>query len=837
MRKIYLTALCISLACTLLRAQSNVGIGTSDPKSKLDVAGGLALREGTALTLVNGNNDNIVLTGNYSFYRITGPTAAFSIAGIVPATGADGQVVTLVNTTTQIMTIKNNASGTAANTIKTLSGSDMDAVAGNSSVSLQYNKTAACWYVTGSQNFKVTASSLTTKDIVPGTGSAVTIVNGTNQVIGGGNVVVDVTTNALNQKGIVPGPSGLNASQAWVTDASGNPAWAKVPNANLQNASVTVTAGSGLSGGGAVALGSSITLNNSAPDQTVVLNNGTAISVSGTYPNFTINNTGDTNPGDDITTSSTAGGDLSGTFSNLQLVANSVTGTEISNGTIAAADLSNLGAGSGQSVYWNGSAWTPFTPLNVGASGTTNYVPKWTGANTLSATSLIYDNGTGVGIGTTSPGASLEIGGTPTNAVRTAYFNISGNNTSSTDRPYFRGLTDHLVIAPRTTGTSTMYLAYPNDIVSGTVNTRIQETVFITATGSGGNGNVGIGNASPGSKLHVMGSTSGVTDYGIFTIGENNGNNNTQRGLSFGYDATNEWAWMYARTVGCCGRKININNTAYIEAGGNVGIGTSAPAYKLDVTGSLRISSDNTTGGGLFLADDGSIVDNNDGYATARFSKGVIVTDGNNTNTARVNLTNSGTVIASAGLVTGSIQMKQGPNTGVDGQWHTVTLDNGYAMINLSIYATGSYMDGDIRINGMYLRDILNDGGAGWYGTNGNATSLNNLSTNVIGTGADNQDHYANCPDNYIATGFQVYANNQLDGAGKLRCTPLKAGFSTVETGPGVESAMSAPWNASDNIQHASQCPPGTFVKGFRLHAASYWDGALRVYCTGITGK
>lgn len=757
MKKIYLITLNALFLANLLQAQSNVGIGTSDPKSKLDIAGGLSLREGTALALVNGNNDNIVLTGAYSFYRITGPTTAFSILGIIPASGADGQVVTLVNTTAQVMTIKNNASGTAAYSIKTLTGADMDAVAGNSAISLQYNKTAACWYVTGSQNFKVSAGSLTTKDIQPGTGSAVTVVNGANQVIGGGNVVIDVTTNALNQKGIVPGPSGLNANQAWVTDGAGNPAWAKVPNANLVNSGVTVNSGTGLSGGGAVSLGSSITLTNTAPDQTVVLSNGAGISATGTYPNFTITNTGDVSAADDITTSSTAGGDVSGTFSNLQLVANSVTTTEISNGTIAAADLSNLGAGSGQSVYWNGSTWTPFTPLVVNASGTTNYVPKWTGTNTLSATSLIYDNGSGVGIGTTSPSAMLEIGGNPPNAIRTSYFNISGNNSSSTDRPYFRGTNDHLVIAPRTTGSSTMYIAYPNDIVSGTVNTRLQETVFITATGSGGNGNVGIGTASPG--------------------------------------------------------------------------------YKLEVTGSVRISSDNTTGGGLFLADDGSIVDNNDGYATARFSKGVIVTDGLNTNNNRINLTNSGTLIASAGLATGSMQLKQGPGTGADNQWHTVLLDNGYAMVNLSIYATGSYMDGDIRINGIYLRDMLNDAGAGWYGTGGNATSLNNLTTNVIGTGADNQDHYASCPNNYIATGIQVYANNQLDGAGKLRCTPLKAGFSTVETGQGAESAMSFPWNASDNIQHASQCPAGTFVKGFRLYAASYWDGALRVYCTGIAGQ
>ncbi len=291
MMKKYLL-LCIPVFfAAALHAQSNVGIGTNDPKSKLDIEGGLSLREGSALVLSNGNNDNIALSGNYSFYRITGPTATFSILGIIPNSGADGQVLTLVNTTNQPMTIKNNSSATPAYSITTLTGGDFESVAGNSSITLQYNKTAQRWYVTANQNYKVSAANLSTKDIVPGTGSAVTVVNGANQVIGGGNVVLDVTTNGLNQKGIVPGPTGLNASQAWVTDPSGNPAWAKVPNANLQNSSVTVNTGSGLSGGGNVALGGTLNIVNTAPDQTVTLTGGGINSVSGTYPNFTVTGT------------------------------------------------------------------------------------------------------------------------------------------------------------------------------------------------------------------------------------------------------------------------------------------------------------------------------------------------------------------------------------------------------------------------------------------------------------------------------------------------------------------------------------------------------------------
>lgn len=45
-------------------------------------------------------------------------------------------------------------------------------------------------------------------------------------------------------------------------------------------------------------------------------------------------------------------------------------------------------------------------------SGTTNYLPKWTGATTLSGTSNIFDNGINVGIGTNAPTTKLDVNGT-----------------------------------------------------------------------------------------------------------------------------------------------------------------------------------------------------------------------------------------------------------------------------------------------------------------------------------------------------------------------------------------------------------------------------------------
>jgi len=59
-------------------------------------------------------------------------------------------------------------------------------------------------------------------------------------------------------------------------------------NAGLQNSSVTVSAGTGMSGGGAVALGSSVTLTNAGVTSLVA---GTGISISGSTGAVTVTNT------------------------------------------------------------------------------------------------------------------------------------------------------------------------------------------------------------------------------------------------------------------------------------------------------------------------------------------------------------------------------------------------------------------------------------------------------------------------------------------------------------------------------------------------------------------
>jgi hypothetical protein len=79
----------------------------------LDVNGSVAVRV-ASLALNMGSNNNIVLTNN-AFFRITGPTGDFEINSI--AGGTDGRMIILYNATTYNMTIKDEGTGTAGNTI------------------------------------------------------------------------------------------------------------------------------------------------------------------------------------------------------------------------------------------------------------------------------------------------------------------------------------------------------------------------------------------------------------------------------------------------------------------------------------------------------------------------------------------------------------------------------------------------------------------------------------------------------------------------------------------------------------------------------------------------
>ena len=80
------------------------------------------------------------------------------------------------------------------------------------------------------------------------------------------------------------------------------------------------------------------------------------------------------------------------------------------------------GCGAGQFLKYNGSIWTcASVPGGVGGTGTANKLAKFTGTSTL-GNSVIIDDGTNVGIGTTNPTTKLEVNG----GVKATQLDVSG---------------------------------------------------------------------------------------------------------------------------------------------------------------------------------------------------------------------------------------------------------------------------------------------------------------------------------------------------------------------------------------------------------------------------
>ena len=147
---------------TLPKAGKNVQLAPSgtfiDSKSSYMHAG-YELISTSATTLANGLNSDIALPAS-PFMRITGPSAGFSVGGIVipqidpisapgaVSTGAtaDGIQMKIYNATAQQMTIVNeDASSTAVNRIKTLTGGNVVLRAGTSFATLTYCATDQRW--------------------------------------------------------------------------------------------------------------------------------------------------------------------------------------------------------------------------------------------------------------------------------------------------------------------------------------------------------------------------------------------------------------------------------------------------------------------------------------------------------------------------------------------------------------------------------------------------------------------------------------------------------------------------------------------------------------------
>ncbi|MCF7820660.1 MAG: hypothetical protein K9M44_04305, partial [Candidatus Pacebacteria bacterium] len=238
-------------------------------------------------------------------------------------------------------------------------------------------------------------------------------------------------------------------------------------------------------------------------------------------------------------------------------------------------------------------------------SGTTNYVPLWTGAGEL-GNSSIYESSGNVAIGTTSASYKLQVstdaGFASNNTVIDDTGNITTKSLMDKDNVLYK-------LDPSATGDS---LSVAGNLIGGG---------YIRMSGAGNNyvmGNMGIGTDSPNANLDIVRSTSGkimdmkgsnldiwwrighVGDtYGYYWQydGTGAGNENTLRLLSENAADTDFDIFKFYQTTGgmevyggYSSSGIDIRQNGDLYSSGKIGIGTAAPAKELHVVGSMVLN-------------------------------------------------------------------------------------------------------------------------------------------------------------------------------------------------------------------------------------------------------
>ncbi len=265
--------------------------------------------------------------------------------------------------------------------------------------------------------------------------------------------------------------------------------------------------------------------------------------------------------------------------------------------TAAHSYWGNYSTAYGRLTWDTGLAWINATAGNVlylGADGANKHVTIATSGN--------------VGIGTSSPNAKLDVNGSIylIGNIRNAWgdnlFNVAQYpyNTSTSPGYYMGFQTD--------ANNRIFYISNKNE--DGSATDPNGGIIFRTG-GTPTNrmlisytGNVGIGTTSPAQKLSVTDTlsitNSAGTQYLLMGNQDSTGVNNpaiiqaSNGSLSFGGGTS--WS----------GSGGTFTSTVFLSDAGNVGIGTTSPAYKLDVTGEIRQTGNNFWFSSARIGGDGS---------------------------------------------------------------------------------------------------------------------------------------------------------------------------------------------------------------------------------------
>jgi hypothetical protein len=187
-----------------------------------------------------------------------------------------------------------------------------------------------------------------------------------------------------------------------------------------------------------------------------------------------------------------------------------------------------------------------------------------------------------LGLGTSSPATPIEVVGASTTDTEENYALFRGPGTSQPG-VYIGGNS-----TTASTGATARYGYVRSQSLGGTARALYLQTGTDTRVVIDNTGKVGIGTTSPVNLLHVQGdATFEQNAGGQFAI---RGSTNTANRLNFGFETTNNYAWIQSITAGTAFRPIALN-----PSGGNVGIGTTSPGH------ALHVSNGNDSASGEFV--------------------------------------------------------------------------------------------------------------------------------------------------------------------------------------------------------------------------------------------
>ena len=200
----------------------------------------------------------------------------------------------------------------------------------------------------------------------------------------------------------------------------------------------------------------------------------------------------------------------------------------------------------------------------------------------LSPSSVTLSGGTANGVAYLNGSKVLTTGSALTFDGTT--FKVTGADAAINS--IFAGATNGIRIIPKATSAEVAATdktgtgSYQQLDLNGSLLTFLTsgtEGMRLTSTG------LGIGTSSPGAKLHVAGSSAGVEALFSYSSGTPTiaiGNSATTYNTQIGYNVTSEYGYIQAVAAAGVYDDIAIN-----PLGGNLGIGTSSPAAKLNVSG------------------------------------------------------------------------------------------------------------------------------------------------------------------------------------------------------------------------------------------------------------